>query len=1024
MSVVDPGRMIRAKGTALNMLDRIRHMTGLNRYTVETPNTQHQQSANKADMGVRPPLPPRTTPPAVDTEMAPRLRPPAASGGESPASVGMASPAVVMTPSPARSDSALMRTHADSADAGSAPPHPLAAVMTQGPTALLDLVTHQFPSVRHASFAHLPLQQALQALMPGMSAAAPVGLPGAPAVLLTQSLALATGADALRASAALGALRQLDPVRDVSDAWHLRGEGMPAPLPPAQQDAWRVAMQLATTPSGMRLLQTVVGRPVPPAQERNFELLMKAVSAMADRNTSPVAHPAALIAGLGAPSTLLDEALACAAARLAGDAQAARPHDWALNAVRNDLFDTGPGSEFAAIESRLMKMGRWIALATSDKPGQLRNPMKGKSAFRALRYGAQQVDRGPAIAKHRKAFDAALRAATSQLKDQLVALAPLARSGGPGQVSRELLRAAVLDHCLATPDQPLDNRVFDAAAVHDVAARLAGMLAAAGGRPADLTQPGLAEHLQQQPELQKLAETPLRMEHLQAWLADAVKTHAAQPVGRAELHPQWADAVAAELQRAHLEVHGHDTRVPHVDREALRKSLKHIVQNIEGSSRLRLSSGGVVGVGLRQLSAAVSGLVSGFLLRGRLDARQQWGRQAVFEIAMPPYDMEVMVATQRQRASQLGVGAFVGADLGVARAGGNVDVTAYASESAGLKGATLRLPRIGRPVSELRTEFSRLVDRLLDGTTAAEGHAPQDLLKQLLQEFPLLTVNRIGRAGDERKRHGISVEGVVAAQALGMRAGVNAGIAIEAQRGVIRHYEDDSGSLQVQRHIAAWNVRGAAGVRLTAGPSVDAGPVNLTSGNTDTTIRGVSADLLVAGSSDRREVVYQDGRLHPISFHETEFQNLDGFIAHVEQRRSQWVQARLASPGTARNADAEHTKLRAFLDEVSSQATPTHTYAFRSTISPSAAERVDAYRSASLLAQRQGAGTEATHETVAAMDAAVEGEWANPASLQPYSLRSYERVSAQGFNGLNLVAQFGSTHAADANHIDNRLDAV
>jgi hypothetical protein len=61
---------------------------------------------------------------------------------------------------------------------------------------------------------------------------------------------------------------------------------------------------------------------------------------------------------------------------------------------------------------------------------------------------------------------------------------------------------------------------------------------------------------------------------------------------------------------------------------------------------------------------------------------------------------------------------------------------------------------------------------------------------------------------------------------------------------------------------------------------------------------------------------------------------------------------------------------------------------------------------------------------MALMHAAVEGEWANPASLQPYSLRSYERVSAQGFKGLNLVAQFGSTHAADANHIDNRLDAA
>jgi hypothetical protein len=55
---------------------------------------------------------------------------------------------------------------------------------------------------------------------------------------------------------------------------------------------------------------------------------------------------------------------------------------------------------------------------------------------------------------------------------------------------------------------------------------------------------------------------------------------------------------------------------------------------------------------------------------------------------------------------------------------------------------------------------------------------------------------------------------------------------------------------------------------------------------------------------------------------------------------------------------------------------------------------------------------------------AVEDEWGNPASVQPYSLRAYERVSAQSSLGLNLIAQFSSQHAADASHIDNRLDVA
>jgi hypothetical protein len=62
--------------------------------------------------------------------------------------------------------------------------------------------------------------------------------------------------------------------------------------------------------------------------------------------------------------------------------------------------------------------------------------------------------------------------------------------------------------------------------------------------------------------------------------------------------------------------------------------------------------------------------------------------------------------------------------------------------------------------------------------------------------------------------------------------------------------------------------------------------------------------------------------------------------------------------------------------------------------------------------------------TVSAMAEAAEAEWVKPESLQPYSLRAYERLTTQGTTGLNLVAQFATQHAAEASHIDNRLDAA
>jgi hypothetical protein len=87
---------------------------------------------------------------------------------------------------------------------------------------------------------------------------------------------------------------------------------------------------------------------------------------------------------------------------------------------------------------------------------------------------------------------------------------------------------------------------------------------------------------------------------------------------------------------------------------------------------------------------------------------------------------------------------------------------------------------------------------------------------------------------------------------------------------------------------------------------------------------------------------------------------------------------------------------------------------------------VDAFRSSALLAERQaalGVHPSATEVATAMVDAA-EAEWKRPESMQPYSLRAYERLTTQETKGINLVAQFGALHIADASHIDHRLDAA
>lgn len=889
------------------------------------------------------------------------------------------------------------------------------------------------------------------------------GLPGAPAVLLAQALAAATGGKAQLGLMALEALRELHPQQEIITAWQQRGAGPHdqtrslhrttaesaasedgrslSAVPPessassphaqgaaepnpasvdaagnasmvARRAAWQVATALAATPSGMDVLQAVVAHPIEASRRRDFELLLKAAAAVPP-GVAAGADPATILASDTAHATLPGQAVACAAARMAGDVEAARPHQWALGAVHNDLFDTRPGSDFATINARLMKMGRWVERATPERARRLRNPIFGKSPFRALRHGVQKVDRGPAIARHRLARETALREAATALKDRLIEAAPGMRTPGPGQAPEVLLRAAVLDHCLQTPaPQPLERARFDEDARADIAERLAHMLSPASGAEETAS---LAHRLSEMPELRALADVRLDAETLAQWFSQAREASGGDGVEATDAADEapWVQAVSNGLARATEAVEGRDTRVPVVNRDTVRGALKDIIANIEGSSRLRLSSGGIVGVGLRQVTATISALASAFFLRGRLDARAQRGRQAVFEIAMPPYDMEIVLGTQRQVAGQLGVGAFVGPDIGIAKAGVNVDALLYGKESADIEGISLRLPRIGRPVPELRAEFSTLVDALLDGSEGGEDTGEEaPLLQRLLQDFPELTVNRIGSAGDGRRRHGVGADIAGSIGKWFAKASASVGGFVEAQRDVTKHYADATGRMRVERSIVGNAARAGGGIKASIGASDTLASHTAASGKVDLSIAalpvGVSAERILSGMFDRREAVYEDGRLHPLSFVETEYHDVQAFLASMAPQIDAWV-----------DAGVDRARLDELLEDIRQHAAPTHSFATRFTVTPETRARDDVYRSALQLCAQHPSGLT---EAVSAFESAIEAQWKDPAAVQPYSLRSYERNMVQTTQGVELVMQLASLDAAEASHIDNRLD--
>lgn len=209
------------------------------------------------------------------------------------------------------------------------PAHLLIQAMQQARPDLAALIEHKFKPMRHALLATVFLKQAVRALAPALPRA-PYGLPGLPQVLLVHALAAATGADAPRAAAALAALRQLDPQREIARAWQLRGEPCAAPSYDSVV-AWRVAMELGATPAGMDVLQAVLEVPVAPARRQAFLALLQAARQLAGESAVPgtpvsmlrnhaVLSEAAGLALMGAAACLADEPQAVPASPLGGDA--------------------------------------------------------------------------------------------------------------------------------------------------------------------------------------------------------------------------------------------------------------------------------------------------------------------------------------------------------------------------------------------------------------------------------------------------------------------------------------------------------------------------------------------------------------------------------------------------------------------------------------------------------------------------------------------------------------------------------
>ncbi|HEU4458466.1 MAG TPA: hypothetical protein VFR90_05035 [Methylibium sp.] len=853
------------------------------------------------------------------------------------------------------------------------------------------------------------------------------------AALLVEALAhLAGPRDPSRALRALQALEALDPL-----AAFRAPPAAAGPSAGAGEDVWRLVADLATVPSGAALLQRLVRTPVPAPLERDFMLLFKAAAALPDADAR-APTPAALRRIDGAGRSLARQAVVCAAARLAGTASVAtEQHAWALNAVRNDLYDTAAGSPFAQIESRLKKVGVWIERVGGDHGLKPRQPFFGKSPFRALqRYGLEQVERGDDAAQ-RRSLGAATRTAVAALGNayaNALANPPAAAPRGEAAQVRLQLRRAALEHCLAQPGpMVLEGRRLGPGAIDDIVARLAAGVRAHG--PAAIAQATVAateQALRAWPEVQAWTQNPPRLspERLARWAEQ-------------DLTPAGAAPYRAALAPVNDARHGRDTRRPAIDIESVRGALHEVVRDIQGSSRLRWTSGGVAGVGTKGLTGLISNIASALTVRARVDARVNGATQAVFEIAMPPYDMEILVGTQRQTSWQVGGGIAAGSDLGAVKMVAGPDVVLHGRDDADLRGVSLRLPRQRGREAPLRADFARLVDALLDRDPGADA-AGRTLLKRLLQDFPELAVNRIGQAGEQRRRRGGGLEAVARAEfgPVRLSGGVGSGYEHASQQ---RTYRDDTGALRVHRevHGDASRLFVGATAALGAGGSVAKG---FRGANSEASIAHPFAtlapqfDVNAQGRSCRAEYVLRDGGVDPASFIEVEHRTLANMRRSVEAELERWIDAKTARdlqtrapPNLAPDAmaawraaqrDAVRDEVRdgfeRFFAGLAHKASAAQSYAERLQLRPEAARQINQLESAALLAGRSAAPDAPARAQV--FHAEAETLRRTTTAWVPASLRSYERLAHQDQWGLQAGLLITSIHTADGSHIRSRID--
>jgi len=625
----------------------------------------------------------------------------------------------------------------------------------------------------------------------------------------------------------------------------------------------------------------------------------------------------------------------------------ARENAWACNAFRNGLHNTGNESAFLEIDARLCKLGTWIKRSENHAWYKPRIPLLKKTPFAAMKFGYMGADRTD-IRIHTNNFNQALQSARTEIKkfhaQQIEELTynPYFRYPSKEKVKKQKLikQLEKFEAWTTSLSEPADSQSH---------LRILKNIEALNSK---LNRSGFVKHrIAMGESIQQMREA----------VGKNVKHHPRRPNGGEIL--------------SHLE---------------------HVVDRIQGASRVRFLAGGVAGFGTKGVSAVLSNVVSSLMLRLKLDIRWVRMRTAGIELAMPPYNLELHLYSSTGHHTQAGVGAAVGPSIGPFEVTAGAYAKPWSKEQRQDRGVVLRMPRERGKEAELKVRFKSM---LKDLVALSQGSVNDgSVLRTLLERYPELSVNLIGSAGESKQAMAAGVEANA-----GVKFGI-AKIAAHAEQGVNfysrmeRHHVDQNGAIQVHRNVTGKRVQAVADARLETRLARISEPFRLNVASLDGL--GGSSDWANAGRHIKRDIVYQDRKISSMSFYEIEYQSFSDFRKSVIDRLDVWASEKAAQAG--KPMKTTRREILEFLNDTEKHLQVTHTFAARCELRPNVAREIDALHG--LIDLHQQGENDFERLIPDSARQRIELLLNSKSSYQETSFRVYDRSDLTQQNGFHAVS--------------------